>query len=566
VKERNWEQFESLDSKEQEKLFQESSLRDRGEIILHAHEPGRLIHLISKEELYLMTKEMDLEEKSEIIRHAGTPQLLFFSDVDCWHNDRIQPDQFLIWLETLEKATPQTLLKWLVYADYEFVTSCFKQIVQVIKAEREYPVDEALGDVPYFSLDDNYYVAVNEENLETVKRALEVLFENHRGRYVALLEGILSEFEDPLEEEAYQIRQTRLADRGFPEKEFAWQIYRPITDEEFERYPKKQVAVSASSAESEGASFSHYLMRMSASNLFLDTVLSAIPYDEVNLREGLHEELTWLANKVLAAEGLDFSSEEKVKSGIVRARSYVSLGLEVKYEKDVPRALKGLRTRWLESLFRMGFSRAFQIREQAESVAKEYCSGGKSRFADYLNEPYRPIFRALYQIVPEYYEVSAQNPDVELRDFSSLADIERIQASVDQIQLILSKLRRYFKKPLDQVDHFAEPTLLNLIGTLFASAVVHGKPSDQPLTLSQFKTFLKKSFQSEQGKLYLERTIRDNFIDRCFDESERMRLRSFWALIFQEIEEDLCGLVGHKDIDARFVSSVRVLSKKKVVS
>ena len=232
------EDFERLNPEEQERVFHQASFEERGELILRSHNPARLTQSLSQEELYLVTREMDLEERSEIIRYANLAQLFFISDIDCWKKDRLDPKNFVRWLETLQRGDEARLFAWLVEMDYETVVSGFRSLVEVVKPEYEYPSDEVLGDRPYFTLDERYFILANEENLETVRRAIEILFENHHGRYTAILEGILGELDYELEEEAFQNRTRRLAERGFPDTETAHHIYRPISKQEFENHPQ----------------------------------------------------------------------------------------------------------------------------------------------------------------------------------------------------------------------------------------------------------------------------------------------------------------------------------------
>ena len=56
----------------------------------------------------------------------------------------------------IKNAGPEVLLDWMLAMDYEAVVSGLKKIVRVAKPEREYPIDEVLGDTPYFTLDDFY--------------------------------------------------------------------------------------------------------------------------------------------------------------------------------------------------------------------------------------------------------------------------------------------------------------------------------------------------------------------------------------------------------------------------
>ncbi|HTL47513.1 MAG TPA: DUF6178 family protein, partial [Verrucomicrobiae bacterium] len=234
------EDFESLGPEEQLKVFSKSSIKERGDLILHAHEPLKLTQALSNEELYLITREMDPEERSEVIRYANLRQLFFISDIDCWQRDQISPKGFIQWLEILRQADEAKLFSWLLEMDFEALVAGFQKFVRVLKPEWEYAVDEVLGDQPYFTLDRLYYILVEEENFETVRRAFEVLYENHKGRYAAILEGILGEMEYEVEETAYRKREVRLSDQGFPDYETAVVIYNPLDRDAFNHFPAKR--------------------------------------------------------------------------------------------------------------------------------------------------------------------------------------------------------------------------------------------------------------------------------------------------------------------------------------
>jgi hypothetical protein len=114
------EEFVRLNPEEQERIFHHAPFRERGDLLLHSHNPARLAQSLSQEELYLLTREMDLEEQSEILRYASLPQLFFISDIDCWKKDRLHPKSFVQWLETLLEADEERLLAWLVEMDEKY--------------------------------------------------------------------------------------------------------------------------------------------------------------------------------------------------------------------------------------------------------------------------------------------------------------------------------------------------------------------------------------------------------------------------------------------------------------
>lgn len=547
------EEFEALTPEEQAKIFHHSTFKERAELIRRSHDPRALTRALSHEELYLLTREMDIEERSEVIRYATLPQLFFISDVDCWKKDRLDPDNFMEWIETLKTSDERVLLQWLLTMDYETVVTGFQKVIRVLKPEWEYAADEILGDTPYFTIDQMYYISVGEENLEMVRRIFEILFENNRGRYISLLEGIMAEVEEQIEEEAYQNREVRLADRGFPDYETARRIYRPMSREEFDQTPKKD-----SELMKEKVHLPNYPVLWSAERLFLDEVLLAVSEGPQEFLENLHEELAWVSNKVLAGQGIDFSSEDKVKRGIERARFFVSLGLEDLSGGDIKKAQGILAERWCENIFRWGVSLAMALKQRLETVMKNYWHGRKLPFFDFLISPYDKIVQGMLLGVPQYYDLTLKDTADHFRDFKTLADIERVNKSVLQVEKIHEVLERLFPKAFSLFkDSLTESevsvTGVMVLGTLFARFCLDKKSSLSPLSPEKVKMFVSTSFEIQGSRRQIKNDLRERFLKELFSESENALMNVFWSFIFQELEDELGGIDFSKPLDERFV-------------
>ncbi|MBN1688352.1 MAG: hypothetical protein JW893_04565 [Candidatus Omnitrophica bacterium] len=562
----NPEEFESLSSEEQIKIFHKSSFKEKGELILHSHHPEALTHSLSQEELYLTTREMDIEERSEIIRFASRPQLYFVTDVDCWEKDRISTSGFTTWMEILLKSGDHQLLAWLTGMDYETIVAGLKRMIRVEKPEREYAMDDVLGDVPYFTIDNYYFIFVKEEQLETMRRTFEILFENYRGRYVALLEGVLSEIEDDLEEEAYQKREQRLAERGFPEPEIAHRIYRPMTPEEFRESPLK----SKEGDKAEGAIVSevslppNYLRMWSENRLFLDDVLLSLRGEEIEIQEGIQEELAWLSNKTIACEGLVFSSEENVKRGVERARNFVNLGLEIVSGKDLEVAKKIVKTRWLENIFRVGAGALIPLREKSMKLVRILWKGDQEGFLRFLDSPYGSILKGLLLRVPDHYDDQEKNNLDHLRDFRTAEDIQKDEHSLEQIRLVMTFLSKRFPVLWNDVLNGRGPeSLFQLLGTLYAQFVLWGQVKNHVLSSQEVIQFIRSAFDPEGARRVLKHEMKKKFMDTFFNEEDQNSLKSFWGIIFSEMEDELGRLNIEKGLRPEYIGILSVASGTK---
>lgn len=554
----NYENYESLKPEEQEELFHHSPFKERGDLLLRAHDPVKLTRSLSHEELYLVTREMDLDDKSEVLKYASLPQLCFISDLDCWKADRVDKDGFIDWLETLLRADEVKLVAWMLSMDPSVIAAGFKKLMQVMKPEREYAVDELLGDRPYFTLDQMYFIFCSDENMETVKRVLELLYEAHRGRYIALLEEVLWEIEDQTEEDAYLNRETRLAERGFPDTETAHKIYRPLTLAELENYKREDFKEDRNAA----IKPPQYLALWGQEKLFFDEAVLLLREDE-KLSEQLQEELAWLCNKVLACNGIDFSSEERIRRGIERARSLLSLGLELLSGGNLEKAAGFLRRYWLESIFRYGMGPLLALREETLKVIRIYWKADSKPFLLFLNPPYEFMFQGFLRVVPEWFDASRPEGD-SWRDFKTTQELKTADRAVSQImkthQFIDAQSPSFFKKSPAGPAPF-ERTLYAVLGNLFAAYALKKKPSSGPVSLATVKAFLQKAFKPSGSRLSLDPEVKESFLQAFFSSEEQSLLRPLWGFVFQGIEEEL-GKVNAENLDPRFISALYAAGEK----
>lgn len=550
------ENFEKMSVEEQEKLFRESPLKDRAEMLLYCHEPERLASRISQEELYLITRELDVDEKVEIIRSANREQIFFMTDMECWQKDRLDNRGFVSWLEILLQAGPDKLLAWFLTADYEFIAAGFQEIIQVTKPEWEYAVDEKLGDNPYFTFDEYYFVSVLEEDkFDTVKQALQVLFEKHRGKYTALMESILSELEDELEEEAYRRREIRMTERGFPAQQSALQIYKPISREELEEYPVKSAAVT--SKVSPEHIRPNYPALWSKERFFLDDVLAEVRMNTPEFMEGIEEELAWLSNKVIACTGVDFADESKITKAIERVRALTSLGFDLLSDHNVEESAVYARRYWLETVFRFGFSHVLRLRQIGEKILSKYWQGEKAHFLEFLDEPYGKVFENLLRRVPQYFDFVKRNEMEAQRDFQDRQDLEAVEMMVRQIEgihhWIYEKFPTFFTPKKFSVEEKQPVTLWQVLGTAFARYSLTKTLSLTPLSENDLKKWFVQDFVTYETRRTVKLELKREFLEKFFSASERRKYLILWGLVFDKMDAELGGLLAEEKTDFRFV-------------
>lgn len=555
------ETFESLTPEEQARIFSETPLTEKSELILLAHEPGRLTQGLSAEELYLMTRDLDREEKAEILRLAGTDQLAFMADMDCWQGDQIAGAQFVGWLGTLLEADESAVLRWMHHSDYEAIIAGFQKFASVLKPDWETNVDEIVGDQPYFTLDRMYYILVAEENFETVKRVIEVLYENDRPRYFALLEGVLGEMDYEMEEDAYSNRERRLADRGFPDFETAVRALIPLDLEGFRNFPKKEKTTDARETAEEGGrpAAPRYLVLSASHRLFLDDALLALEEGPDSLREGVFEELAWLCNKMIVCAGMDFTSQEKVRRAVDRVRSLVSLGLELLSGGDLSKASEILSERWVEAVFRYALSELHPLRDRVRALIRSEWKGEAEIFFSFLEPPYEFIFRGLAEKTPLCFDENASDSLYHHREFAGRQDLERARWSVEQIETMHRFIRRRSPSIFSNILRSAglggaEETLMSLCGNLLVRFGAGAKLSMDPVSEEQLDFFLREAFQDR----ILKADVRERFLESLIDAEEKTLMLPFWGLVFQKVQEQLSRLTPGRAVEGELLTCIRI--------
>jgi len=561
------QEFEALNIEEQIRIFSVSPITEKGDLILRSQEPDKLTRSLASEELYLILKEMDQDERAELIKFATLDQLFFITDIECWKKDRIDGAAFVRWLETLQLSDERRLYSWLMEMDYETVVAGLQKFVTILKPEWEYAADDLLGDSPYFTIDMLYYIMVEEENLDTVRRAFELLFENHRGRYTAILEGILSEGQDSLEEEAYRRREIRLSDRGFPDYETSMRAYVPLDKKGFESFEIKKKNYFVKPAGENASQTPNYLVLWGLTPLFLDKVLHILGEKDIEAQDGVYEELAWLSNKLVVCHGMDFTSEGKVRANVERARSFLSMGLEILSDADVDEAVEILRTRWIETVFRFAVGRLYKLRDDAHSIVRNNWGGARDNFLEFMDPPFEFIVRGVLERIPLAYDFTVTENVYYHREFQSREDLRRAELALEQIsethRFLNEKTPDSFRKTQKALSlGDSACTFTPVLGTVYASFVLGGVLDSSPLSISEIRNFLKKGFENRAGVLFLREDIKEDFWARFFSAENRTLVTPVWGLVFQRFQEQMSRMDPEAEIESYLLTCLLVKPAK----
>lgn len=566
------EAFEDLAFEEQCKQVFATRIAEKGDLIIRSQDPVRLVNSFSPEEIYLTIREMDRDDVAQLVQYANVGQLQFVSDFECWDNDHISQKGFIQWLEVLAAAGDEQLMRWLMSTEFSMLIAGFKKYIAVLKPYHEEAIDEVIGDNPFFTLDNMYYVMIEEDNMHVVKRALAVLFEGGRSFYVNLLEGIMSETDDLIEEQAFQERLIRLSEKGFPEKAEAMRIYRPLTDAEWQRDARREGAAPGVATETQVVTLYPAIWR--AEKLFLDDVFATfadIPPEEV---QAIYQELIWISNKILVCEGSDGFSETLVKKAFNQARSILNCALEGLSRAEIGRGRDLLREYWIEYLFRWGITQINSVRLIAERAIKKYWPYSLEAALDLFDAPYGPTLRGLLRTHPLFFDEADSDDFYSLRAFRDSRDISRARERMQVFSGLCSLLAAApfigwdtYIQEFHCAAHLdsSDVRLSTVVNTLFLRFVLGDDVRVRPLSEKDLHDAMKRAFLGRAAAAdtpQLKPDVHARFIEALYAavhglaREEFNRLKVFFDYSFSVLEEELGMLRKSADPDYRFVQSV----------
>ncbi len=566
------EEFDELDFEDQCKIVYNTTPSLRGDLIVRSQDPERLVNSLSPEDFYLMVREMDNIGIPEIIRNARFHQLEFMADFECWDNDVISGKGFIQWLKFLEDAGGERLEMWLLNSDFNMIISGFQKYVTVLKPYHEERVDEVIGDKPYFTLDGLYYIMIEEENMQTVQRAIEILFEKAKHYYYNLLEGIMSEMEAIVEEEAYSRRQIRLGMKGFPTNKDAHRIYKPIEENEWETYSKRANKEGGNRRQAEVLPL--YPTLWQEEKLFLDDVLATLVKAPRDAQREIYQEFVWLCNKIITVRGMQNFGEKLVKESFSHLRHMLNIGLEDLSQGDLRKAHEVLVERWAEYIFRWGFTPLLRVRDEGERIIKSYWDFSIQRLFEFLDEPFGPTLGGILKTCPQVYDPKVSGDLYQLRDFKNINEVNLVRSNVSTIEnifkILCTKTFNGWKRFMNghpihvQIDS-ADIKLSTFFLTLFSQFVINKKMSLKPLDIKDLKQFIKISFMghSDSEEIRSMRPdLKADFIKELrnkinfLSEEDFNSLQKFFEISFKRCEEEF-GLMNFRSkLNPNFIHCV----------
>ncbi|MEE8431729.1 MAG: DUF6178 family protein [Candidatus Desulfatibia sp.] len=538
--------------------------------ILDAPQPAALVHSFPEEDFYFLINDIGLEDSHELMRLASNRQWEYILDIEVWEKDRIEIRAVTRWFDLLLKVDPQRFIKWFLDEKTEFVEFYLFKNIEV--RARKNDQDPSEFDEGFFTFDDTIYVRFKEDvfDPDAEEHEAEPTTREHRDAFLSNFFRVLADYDHVIyqkvllesasvipaetEEEAYRLRNVRLAEKGFMPFDEAIGIYQPLKPRDFEKQSVKYTGKDDERRQLLPVPLYHAGM-LKEDNLFAGA-LKRIEINEV--LEQIQTEFAGLCNQIVAADQEAVRDREALSAIVKKACGYLNIGLERLTAKgtplDINRATALIRQYPLAGIFRVGYGRALDLKWRAERWRQTSWFGKEGLLLNFWDQGGMGVLGGLFIKKPLFYDNYATG--VLYREFISTDDVEKTEKVLNEIINIDELLALMAVKPESISD--ALLTYKNLILTLWARNYLGLSKKPVPLTLDEFKRFFDDLWSGEGKPCKTSLKMKEAFLHWLSDRTGQtpheisQKLGQTLENLFNEIESEL-GEVSGKDLVPEYI-------------
>ena len=479
--------------------------------ILNLPDVRGFVEALPPDEFYFLVKDIGPMDAVDLIQYSTPEQRVAFFDFDGWDKDILEPSHVDEWLDVLREADRYLPAETLKLLDPEFVSAYLLEFVRAIfdrTEEDEMRVYES--DYEFVMTPDLDFTLVIDPGLEDVsagvRRIVTLLYQGdpHNARAIMFNCRALLKLEQT--ELAFQFRQSRLADLGFPAPEDAAALFARIDEPAYaaaltrEADAKDTVYVVPSVASAGGRSHL-VLSRIRAGDSFLNRVIARLDAeDRANADRFLSDFGSCVNWAVVASpEGVNFDSSGRVEGLASDVHATVGLALEHLSNGDEDLAVALARKAAPLHLHQLGQQLTVRRAIRARALVRR----GGALFGDDLGA----FFRALdLRPRPRF-----QPPDATLpHPYRSTGDLHRADELLAAAEAQLQVFEEHLGFKLDAFNAFVFEglgpddkrfiTFETLGRTAAARVVLGGSPSFEALTGAELEA-VRRTFDSDSNAL-----------------------------------------------------------------
>jgi len=451
--------------------------RSRMDALLEEVDGRALVRSIPAEDVYATIIDVGLADSTEIVQLSTPEQFRTYVDLAAWQKDRVDVLEVLHWLRAARGDDDEAFIRRLQGLDLEVVELLYKRLTRVHDLEEDPDVNPA--GVTMEMPEGRYLLEFLIEGVDeaALRRLTQDLMAHNPFELSRFLESVKWEQDLELEETAFQFRQSRLQDLGFPPIDEALKVFAWVDPD--------KVRVKAAPA------------GLVAGNERVDFVAAMFQGLDAVERQNLEGEVRFLVNCVLVAEGAEAGDPGALRRFSEQARDTLNLGLEHLTGGDARQAVEVVREKPLKELFQVGFSLTLKVKRQAERLAQE----AGSRFAETwlaLNEETAALAALMARRPLKALKVPGAEP-VTFRTRRELNEVEGLLERVRQQRSIFTSLLG--ASPADTVARFGvglkDLTPQRLFSAVVALAEVDGLLDVAPFPELKLQELVTRLFDEQ---------------------------------------------------------------------
>ena len=392
-------QFQALSFAEKRGYLKTAGAKEKMDLILDDPDARRLTAAMEPQEFFWLMKEIGETDALGLLQLATAPQCLFILDIELWEGWVFSEEKACHWLAYFMEGGEARVHELVNRLDFEFLQLLLSRELVVGGGIGDHTNDEERFDDYDHTFDGVFMLSFkNPKHSQLIGSFLAMLVKLDNPLYTALMEGIKGDVDLELEEECQRFRTGRLEDLGFPPLDEALSIYARVNPATFELYGDKVLRPAG-----EGGGLMPTVVQ-DESLLFRALALAEA--------ETLMQELNYLVNSALVAEGGAFEEPEAMAGILQRVCGYLNIALEKLTAGDVPRAASILSGEPLKRLFQLGYSMVLELKFVAQATQTTDYASGK-------------MLAGLKAKRPRYYRGLDPDGIDGYREFRDLSDVTR---------------------------------------------------------------------------------------------------------------------------------------------
>jgi len=547
--------------------------------ILNSTQSTALVHSFSEEDFYFLIHNIGIEDSHPLLYLASDKQWGYIIDLEAWEKDRIELASITRWFDLLFNVDPNRFIKWSLDQNAEFMEFYLSKNIEVKIREHDQDPSE-LGDA-FVTVDDMFYIRFldkptdvetdENESYETDKKHrdafllkyLKTLANNDYIAYQKVLLESIGVIPDESEEEAYRLRNVRLAEKGFLPYEKAIGIYQPMKIRDFKIQENKfitqdpdlklffPVPIYHTGLIEEENHFSFALK-----NIKSDVVL-----------EQIQIEFAGLCNQIISADQKTIREKAELKIMVKKACGYLNIGLEKLTENDdkgdMEHFIALIQNHPLSNIFRLGFGLALELKWRAERWLKKSWFSSQGLLLGFWGEECMGVLGGLLIKKPLYYD-NFKTGEL-YREFISVDDIKKTENILNEIISFDELFSLISIDPDSATKDYL--TYKSFILTLWARHSLGLSEKLIPLDLDEFQSFFDDLWAGKEQPRKTSPSKKESFLDWVSTKTGLVyyeisqRLGQSFENLFKEIENEY-GEVSLNDLDPRYIHLFLITNKK----